>query len=65
MAQNIRNYIKSADLPVHTLITLNDATANPVDEGQLEMLINHLPMGESVRNDLNILWATEYDMDYA
>lgn len=60
----ITDYLESTTVPTVTFASLMDAVQDD-DGAKLESLINTLPMSASVRNDLNIIWATTYDENYA
>lgn len=59
----IKNYLESTYVPTVTFAALMDAVKDD-DGASLELLINTLPMGAHIRNDLNIIWAMTYDKNH-
>ncbi|MBC9705995.1 MAG: hypothetical protein H9W81_13685 [Enterococcus sp.] len=57
---DFKTYCETVALPADTRSALLGTT----DSNELEALINTLPMSASVRNDLNIVWASTYDENY-
>lgn len=60
---DFQNYLDTNTVPAESHVALMDAVKEN-DSAELEALINGLPMSETVRNDLNVIWAVTYDENY-